>query len=118
MLGNESQKTKVNHLYRVKRIQYNGADEEFEHLIKIKVATLKRYKKKVKKYHPNRLFRFNQSHEENIILGKERNREFWSEIWDKDLRYNEEAGWIQKVVEEMQNSKHKNIEITPANSKK
>ena len=53
-----------------------------------------------------------KSHEENIIRDKEKTREFWSGIWEKDIRYNESADWIQKVAEEMQGNKQQNIEIT------
>ena len=52
-----------------------------------------------------------KSHEENIIRDKEKTREFWSGIWEKDIRYNESADWIQKVAEEMQGNKQQNIEI-------
>ena len=48
-----------------------------------------------------------KSHEENIIPGKEKSREFWSGIWEKDVKHNESADWIQKVAEEMQGNKQK-----------
>ena len=40
-------------------------------------------------------------------------KKFWSEIWEKNVKYNECADWIQKLAEEMQGSKQHNIEITP-----
>ena len=55
-----------------------------------------------------------KSHEENIIPDKEKNREFWSEIWEKYVKHNENADWIQKVAVEMQGNKPQNIEVTPA----
>ena len=53
-----------------------------------------------------------KSHEENIIPYKEKTREFWSGIWKKDVKYNESVDWIQKVEEEMQGNKQRNVEIT------
>ena len=71
----------------------------------------------------NRLFQSNQlqfyqeldgkPHEENIIPDKEKTREFWSGIWEKDVKHNESAYWIQKVAEEMQGNKQQNIQTTP-----
>ena len=53
-----------------------------------------------------------KSHEENIIPDEEKTREFWSGIWEKDVKHNESADWIQKVAEEVQGNKIQNIEIT------
>ena len=44
-------------------------------------------------------------------------KKFWSGIWEKNVKYNECADWIQKVAEEMQGSKQHNIEITPTKIK-
>ena len=95
--------------------------------IKAKAVTLKRYKNRVKQYRQNRLFQSNQSkfyqeldgkaHEENIIQDKEKTRELQSGIWEKDVKHNESADWIQKVTEEMQGKKQQNIEITPTKIK-
>ena len=56
MLRKESQKTRLDHLYGVKRKGYKRAAEELKQRIKTKVATLKRYKDRVKQYRQNRLF--------------------------------------------------------------
>ena len=90
MLRKESQKTRLDHLYRVKRKGYKRAAAELKQRIKAKVATLKRYKNRVCQYQQNRLLQSNQSklyqeldgksHEENIIPNKEKTREFWSGI--------------------------------------
>ena len=88
MLKKESQKTRLDHLYRIKRKGYKRAAEENEQRIKAKAATLKRYKNRVKQYRQSRLIQSNQSkfyqeldgksHEENKIPDKEKTREFWS----------------------------------------
>ena len=44
MLRKQSQKTRLDHLYRVKRKGYKRAAEELKQRIKAKAATLKRYK--------------------------------------------------------------------------
>ena len=52
-----------------------------------------------------------KSHEQNIIPDKEKTREFWSGIWEKNVKHNENADWVQKVAEEMRGNKQLNIEI-------
>ena len=59
-----------------------------------------------------------KSHEDNIIPDKEKTREFWSRIWEKNLKHNENADWIQRVAEEMHGNKQQNIDITPTKIKK
>ena len=110
MLRKESQKIRLDHLYRIKRKGYKRAAEELKQRIKAKAATLKRNKNRVKQYQQNRLFQSNRrnffqeldgkSHEENIIPDKERTREFWSGIWEKYVKHNETVDWIQKVAKE------------------
>ena len=90
MLRKQSQKTRLGHLYWVKRKGYKRAAEELKQRIKGKAATLKRYKNRVNQYQENRLFQSSQSkfyqeldgksYEENIIPDNEKIREFWSEI--------------------------------------
>ena len=33
-----------------------------------------------------------------MIPNKEKTREFWSEIWEKDMKHNESGDWIQKAA--------------------
>ena len=83
MLRKESQSTRLDHLYRVKRKGYKRAAEELKQRIKAKAATLKRCKNRVNQYRQNKLFQSNQSkfyqelngksHELNIIPDKEKN---------------------------------------------
>ena len=56
-------------------------------------------------------------HEENVITDKEKTRKFWCGIWEKDVKHNESADWIQKAAEEMQGNKAQNIEISPTKLK-
>ena len=118
---------KIGHLYRVKRKGYNRAAEGLKQRIKAKAATLKRYKNRVNHYRQNKLFQSNQSkfyqeldgksHEENIITDKKKTREFLSGIWEKNVKHNKNADWIQKVAEEMHSNKQQNIDITPTKIK-
>ena len=59
MLRNESQKVRLDHLYRVKKTGYKRAAEELKQQIKAKDATLGQYKNRVKQYQQNRLFQSN-----------------------------------------------------------
>ena len=80
MLRKESQKTRLDHLYRVERKGYKRAAAELEQQIKAKAAILQRHMNRVNQYRQNRLFQSNQSkfyqefdgksHEENIIPDK------------------------------------------------
>ena len=54
-----------------------------------------------------------KSHEENILLDMQKTREFLPVIREEDVKNNESADCIQKVVEEMQGNKQQNIDITP-----
>ena len=56
MLGKESQKTRLDHLYRIKGKGYKRAAEELKQRIKAKPVTLKQYKNRVKQCRQNRLF--------------------------------------------------------------
>ena len=56
-------------------------------------------------------------YEENMIPDKEKTREFWSGIWEKDVKHNESADWIQKVAEELQSNKQHNTDKTPTKIK-
>ena len=58
-----------------------------------------------------------KSHEENIIPDKEKTRGFWCGIWEKDVKHNEIAHWIQRAAEEIQGNKQQNIEIIPTEIK-
>ena len=51
------------------------------------------------------------------IPNKEKTREFWSGIWEKDVKQNQSADYIQKMAEKMQGNKQQNIEITPPKKK-
>ena len=59
-----------------------------------------------------------KSHEENIIMDKEKTRKFGSGIWEKHVKPSDIADWIQKVAEKMQGKNQQNIEITPTKSEK
>ena len=61
MLRKENQKTRLDHLCRIKIKGYKRAAEELKQWIKAKAATLKRYKNRVKQYRQNRLFQSNQT---------------------------------------------------------
>ena len=61
MLRKESQSTRLDHLYRVKRKGYKRAAEELKQRIKAKAVALKQYKNRVKQCRQNRLFQSNQS---------------------------------------------------------
>ena len=58
-----------------------------------------------------------KSHEENIIPDKEKSRGFWCGIWEKDVKHNKTAHWIQRAAEEIQGNKQQNIEIIPTEIK-
>ena len=60
MLRKESQKTRLNHLYWVRRKEYERAAADLKQQIKAKTATLKRYNNRLKQYQQNKLFQSKQ----------------------------------------------------------
>ena len=108
MLRKETQKTRLDHLYWVNRKGYKRAAEELKQWIKVKAATLKRYKNRVKQYQQNRLFQSNQTKFYQELDGKSH---------EEDIIPDKEKDWIQKVAEELQSNKEQNIEIIPTKIK-
>ena len=58
-----------------------------------------------------------KSHEKSLIPDKEKTREFWSRMWEKDVKHNKKEDLIKKAAEELQENKQQNIEITPTKIK-
>ena len=117
-------KVKLEHFYH----PYKRLAEERQQRIKAKAATVNRYTDRVKQYRQNILSQSNQSrfyqnleeknHEQNVIPDKDKSREFWAGIWEKDVKHNNNAEWIDKVGAEMKPNKLQNIELTPMKVRK
>ena len=48
---------------------------------------------------------------------RKKTRELWSGIWEKNVKHNESADWIQNVAKEMHSNKQQNIDIAPTKIK-
>ena len=57
----ESQNTRLDHLYRIKKKGYKRADEELKKRIKAIVATFKRYKNIIRQHWQKKMFQSNRS---------------------------------------------------------
>ena len=82
-----------------------------------------RYKTQVTQYRQNKLFRCNQKTALYEELGGKRKetsdppqaddvRKFWRELWDKPVKYKEDAEWLVKVEKELEVTKIQNIVVT------
>ena len=81
-----------------------------------------RYKTQVTQYRQNKLFRCNQKTALYEELGGERKetsdppqadnaRKFQRELWDKPVKYKEDAEWLVKVEKELEVTKIQNIVV-------
>ena len=114
--------------YWLKQKGYKRVMEELKQRIKAKAANVKRYKNRIEQFRQNRLFKTDQSRlykelngEEAVDLApeKEEAKRFWSDIWSKEVKHNNDAEWLRKLREEqMDRFKQDRIEITIGKVKK
>ena len=114
--------------YWLKQKGYKRVIEELKQRIKAKAAKVKRYKNRIEQFRQNRLFQTDQSRlykelngEEAVDLApeKEEAKRFWSDIWSKEVKHNNDAEWLKKIREEqMGRFKQDRIEITIGKVKK
>ena len=105
-LRNEAVKERLERLYYIKKKGIDTVYEELNQRIVAVGAKLKRYDNRIEQFRQNRLFESNRKKlfdelegktKETIVPDAEQSREFWSEIWDKPLKHNENAEWLKTV---------------------
>ena len=86
--------------YWLKQKGHKRVMEELKQRIKAKAAKVKRYKNRIEQFRQNRLFNTDQSRlykelngQEAVDLApeKEEAKRFWSDIWSKEMKHNNDA---------------------------
>ena len=121
-------------LHRKYRVQQKGLQivkEEIRQRIKAKIAMISRYQQRINQYQQNRMFKNNESrfyqqlnnedeqNKDNAIPDADESKQFWSEIWDKEVEHNRRAEWLSDFKNKMENTpKQQRVEITEPKVKK
>ena len=110
-LKNRDTRARLFEKYRVKRKGMLTVIEELKQRITAKSQKIKRYDNRIEQYHQNRLFQNNQKKPFERLEGIERGeeeipdahatKEFWRNIWEKNVSHNDSAEWIGKVENEV-----------------
>ena len=122
-LKSESLKGCLEGKYHVWRKGFVATVEELKQRIKTKTTKIKKYEERNNQYIQNRLFQTNQKLLFEKIEGIERNNDirpnaleskaFWSNIWSKDVEYNNEASWIKEIEQHVESvRKQADIKVT------
>eukprot|EP00112_Aurelia_sp_Birch-Aquarium-sp1_P022216 Seg6175.2 transcript_id=Seg6175.2/GoldUCD/mRNA.D3Y31 product="hypothetical protein" protein_id=Seg6175.2/GoldUCD/D3Y31 len=116
--------------YKIKQKGLQIAKEEIRQRIKAKTAKISRYQQRINQYQQNRMFRNNESrfyqqlnndelNKENATPDADESKQFWSEIWGKEVEHNREAEWLSDFNKEMEDiRKQQRVEITETKVKK
>ena len=96
--------------------------EELKQRVIAKSQKIKRYDSRVEQYHQNRLFENNGKRlfehlegtesDVNELPDAEASRQFWKGIWEKDVKHNDEADWIETVGTEVGKTTEKQVDFS------
>ena len=93
-------------------IKNKGVDvvlEELEQRLQAKSKKIKRYEQRIEQFRINKLFQQDQKKVYQQLNGKTGNyekpdakdsKEFWSNLWDKEVKHNEKAEWLKELKQE------------------
>ena len=110
--GDLKKDVKCRDLDRKYFIKNKGVDivlEELKQRLQAKSKKIKRYEQRIEQFKINRMFQENQKKVYQQLNGKTGNyekpdakdsKEFWSNIWDKEAKHNENAEWLEEVKQE------------------
>ena len=120
----EKYKDELERKYKIRRRGLQVVKEEIRQKIKAKTGKITRYQQRVSQYKQNRLFRNNErrfyqqlnnesEHLENEVPDAETARNFWSDIWSREVQHNKNANWLHECRNEVENtSVQESIDIT------
>ena len=116
---------KYNQLDKKYRITNKGLTtviEELKQRITAKASKIKRFDQRITQYRQNRTFNIDQKkifkeldgniRHERVIPDAEESKRFWSDIWSKEKRHNNDAEWLDKLRQEKDVNNQNNISIT------
>ena len=93
-------------------IKNKGVDvvlEELKQRLQAKSNKIKRYEQRIEQFRINKLFQQDQKKVYQQLNGKTGNyekpdardsKEFWSNLWDKEVKHNEKAEWLKELKPE------------------
>ena len=109
------EKEELRKRYKLREKGFKLVMEELKQRIKAKAFKVKRYTSRIQQYRQNRLFQGNQRALYQEIGGAKRQRqippneneakEFWKELWEKEVSHSSEADWLEQVKNEMKDKK-------------
>ena len=120
----EKYKDELEWKYKIRRRGLRVVKEEIRQKIKAKTGKITRYQQRVSQFQQNRVFgndegRFYQQlnneseHFENKVPDAETERNFWSDIWSKEVQHNKNANWPHEFRNEVEDkSVQESIDIT------
>ena len=109
-LQNEGTKSKLERKYHIEEKGIVVVHEEVQQRLVAIRAKLGRYDNRTEQYRQNRLFESNQKilfdeldgvERETVVPDAEESTHFWSDIWDKPVKYKENPEWLRDVEEEL-----------------
>ena len=126
-LQNEGTKSKLERKYRIEQKGIVVVHEEVQQRLVAIEAKLERYDNRTEQYRQNHLFESNQKklfyeldgvERETVVPDTEESTRFWSNMWGKLVKHEENPEWLRNVEEELtglgvQDNIH--IEVTKLN---
>ena len=115
------EKKNLDKKYWLKAKGFKTVIEELKQRISSKSSKIKRYEKRIKQFHDNKLFKSDQNKFYKQLNGQETKTippnsddatRFWTNIWGNKKNHNKEAEWIRHQKENMTELKQNNINIT------
>ena len=109
-LQNEGTKSKLERKYRIEEKGVVVVHEEVQQRLVATGAMLERYDNRTEQYRQNRLFESNQKklfneldrvERETVVPNAEESTRFWSNIWSKLVKHDENPEWLRNVEEEL-----------------
>ena len=127
MKRNEGTKSKLERKYRIEQKGIVVVHEEVQQRLVATEAKLERYDNRTEQYRQNHLFESNQKklfyeldgvERETVVPDTEESTRFWSNMWGKLVKHEENPEWLRNVEEELtglgvQDNIH--IEVTKLN---
>ena len=95
--------------YHVKRKGLGTVIEELRQRLQVKSTKIKRYDQRIEQFRLDEMFQVDQKKVYQQLNGETKSsekpdanesKEFWSNIWDREVKHNTQAEWLQELKEE------------------
>ena len=108
--------------YHFKSKKLNTVIEELKQRLVAKAAKVKRYEQRGEQFKQNQLFNLDQKRfyqqlngnirYEDIIPNAEESKTFWSDIWSKGQKHNNNAEWLRNLRADLRNQQQEDMIVT------